>query len=67
MALSANQIRVQRYGEAMVGEQTQTVYDAETGLLGQKKTTVAQVPTNDGGTAILYREQVQVGQVVSRI
>ena len=50
MALATNRIRVQQYGDAVVGEQTQVVYDEETGVVGQKKTVVAQVPTEGGGT-----------------
>ena len=37
MALAANYFRVQEYGNAVVGEKVQTVYDAETGMVGQKK------------------------------
>lgn len=64
MALAANHIRVQQYGDAVVGEQTRIVYDEETGILGQTKTIVAQVPTEGGGTAYVVAEQMAVGQVV---
>ena len=64
MALAANRIRVQQYGDAVVGEQTQVVYDEETGIVGQKKTMVAQVPTEGGGTAYIVAEQVEVERVV---
>ena len=64
MALAAQRTRIQQYGDAVVGEQTQVVYDEESGLIGQKKITVAQVPTRGGGTAVLVHEQVEVGQVV---
>ena len=67
MALAAQRTRIQRFGDAVVGEQTQLVYDEESGLVGQKKITVAQVPTEGGGTAVLIAEQVEVGQVVSQI
>ena len=64
MALTANRVRVVQHGDAMMGERTQLVYDEETGMVGQKKTVVAQVPIERGGHAILVTEQVQVGQVV---
>ena len=64
MALAANRIRVQQYGDAVVGEQTQLVYDEETGILGQKKTIVAQVPFEGGGMAYVAAEQVEVERVV---
>ena len=66
MALAAQRTRIQRFGDAVVGEQTQLVYDEESGLVRQKKITVAQVPTEQG-TAVLVAEQVEVGQVVSQI
>ncbi len=41
------------------------MYDEETGMVGQKKTVVAQVPVEGGGHAIGIAQQVQVGgQVV---
>ena len=64
MALTANHVRVEQHGDAMMGEYTQFVYDEETGMAGQKKTVVAQVPVEGGGHAILVTEQVQVTQVV---
>ncbi|XP_064404384.1 uncharacterized protein LOC135349720 isoform X2 [Halichondria panicea] len=63
MALTANHVRVEQHGDAMMGEYTQFVYDKETGMAGQKKTVVAQVPVEGGGHAILVTEQVQVTQV----
>ncbi len=64
MSLSANRVRVVQHGDAVMGERTQLVYDEETGMVGQKKTVVAQVPVEGGGHAILVTEQVQVTQVV---
>ena len=64
MALTANHVRIEQHGDAMMGERTQLVYDEETGMVGQKKTVVAQVPIEGGGHAILVTEQVQVAQVV---
>ncbi len=49
MALAANHVRVVQHGNAVMGERTQLVYDEETGMVGQKKTVVAQVPV-EGGT-----------------
>ncbi len=64
MALTVNHVRVVQHGDAVMGERTQLMYDEETGMAGQKKTVVAQVPIEGGGHAILVTEQVQVGQVV---
>ncbi|XP_064404386.1 uncharacterized protein LOC135349720 isoform X4 [Halichondria panicea] len=63
MALTVNHVRVVQHGDAVMGERTQLMYDEETGMAGQKKTVVAQVPIEGGGHAILVTEQVQVGQV----
>ena len=64
MAWVAQRTSVQQHGDAVVGEQTQVLYDEETGLLGQRRTTVAQVPIQGGGSAVLVRDQMEVGQVV---
>ncbi len=62
--MTVNHVRVVQHGDAVMGERTQLMYDEETGMVGQKKTVVAQVPIDGGGHAILVTEQVQVTQVV---
>ncbi len=67
MALTANHVRVEQQGDAVMGEYTQFVYDEETGMAGKKKTVVAHAPAEGGGHTVLIVEQVQVGQVVKLI
>ncbi len=64
-----NQKKTVEGGEhvVVVGERTQLFFDKETGMEGQKKTVVAQVPVEGLGHAIVIAEQVQVRQVVKLI
>ena len=64
-AVVASRVRVQQHGDAMIGERVDRVYDERTGLIGEKKTTVATVPLHvqGGGTAVLVGEQITAAQV----
>ena len=62
-AVVASRVRVQQHGDAMIGERVDRVYDERTGMIGEKKTTVATVPLQGGGTAVLVGEQITAAQV----
>ena len=63
MAIAASRVRIQQHGDAMIGERVDRVYDERTGIIGEKKTTVASVPIEGGGTAVLVGEQFTAAQV----
>lgn len=64
MAIAASRVRIQQHGDAMLGQRVDNVYDERTGMIGQKKITVASVPIQGGGTAYMVGEEYTAAQVV---
>ena len=65
MSVQASRIRVQQHGDAVIGERTDVEYDERTNLLTENRTTVAEVPIEGGGTAVLRYTAVQTSTLVS--
>ena len=59
MALAASRVRVEQHGDAVIGTRSDLLYDERTGLLAEKRTVVAQVPIQGGGTVLVKGEEVQ--------
>ena len=60
MALIGTRIQVaQQRDGTTVGVRTDLVVDERTGLVAEKKTMVAEVPMDGGGTALVAGEQIR--------
>lgn len=61
MALVGTKIEVAQQGDgSTIGVKTDVVVDQRTGLMAEKKTLVADVPLEGGGTARIAAEQTRV-------
>ena len=63
MALVGTRIEMMREGDANVAVKTDIVVDTETGLVVERKTVLAEVQTEDGGTAIVAAQQTEVAAI----
>ena len=60
MAVVGTKLEVMRQGDANVAVKTEQVLDIETGLMLERKTVVASVPTDDGRTAVITGQQTSI-------
>ena len=63
MAVVSTKVEVMREGNAEVAVKTEQVLDVETGLVLERKTIVAAVPTKDGKTAVIAGQQTTLAAV----
>ena len=63
MAVVGTKFEVMREGNAEVAVKTEQVLDIETGLVLERKTVVAAVPTKDGKTAVIAGQQTSLAAV----
>ena len=61
MALVGTKVEVAQQGDgSTIGVRTDVVFDQRTGLMAEKKTLVADVPLEGGGTARVAAEQTRI-------
>ena len=61
MALVGTKVEVAQQGDgSTIGVRTDVVFDQRTGLMAEKKTIVADVPLEGGGTARVAAEQTRI-------
>ena len=61
MALVGTKVEVAQQGDgSTIGVRTDVVFDQHTGLMAEKKTLVADVPLEGGGTARVAAEQTRI-------
>ena len=61
MALVGTKVEVAQQGDgSTIGVRTDVVFDQHTGLMAEKKTIVADVPLEGGGTARVAAEQTRI-------
>ena len=66
MALVGTRVDVAQQGDGTtIGVRTDVVVDQRTGLVAEKKTIVAEVPIEGGGTALIAGEQIRAVGLVS--
>ena len=65
MALAGRQVQVHQDGGVTVGRVVDTVIDPRSGLVAERERVAVQVPTRDGGTAVLVGEKIRAARVVS--
>ena len=58
-------MEVARHGDTTIGVKTDIIVDERLGLVAEKKTVVAEVPVEGGGTAIIAGEQIRAVSGVS--
>ena len=63
MAIVGTKLEVMREGNAEVAVKTERVLDTKTGLVLERKTVVAAVPTQDGKTAIIAGQRTSLAAV----
>lgn len=65
MALAhGRQVQVAQEGDVTVGRVVDTVIDTETGIVAERERIAVQVPTEDGGTALVIGEKIRATRVV---
>ena len=61
MALVGTKVEVAQQGDgSTIGVRTDVLFDQRTGLMAEKKTLVADVPLEGGGTARVAAEQTRI-------
>ena len=63
MAVVGTRIETMREGDTNVAVKTDIVVDTETGLVVERKTFLAEVQTEDGGTAIIAAQKTEVSAI----
>ena len=65
MAYVGRQVEVAREGDVAVGRVVDHVVDSRTGFVAERERIAVQVPTEDGGTAVVMGERIRAVRVVS--
>ena len=65
MAYVGRQVEVAREGDVAVGRVVDHVVDPRTGFVAERERIAVQVPTEDGGTAVVMGERIRAVRVVS--
>ena len=65
MAYVGRQVEVAREGDVAVGRVVDHVVDPRTGFVAERERVAVQVPTEDGGTAVVMGERIRAVRVVS--
>ena len=66
MAIVGTKLEVMKEGNANVAVKTEQVLDIQTGLLLERKTVVAAVPTESGETAVISAQKTSLAAVQVR-